>query len=78
MGEAKRRTMFVAEIDATELTLRIAEAACDFRRPPGRDAASVLAELRASDPETTAGFDRIAKAASAYLAECIRRGSRPS
>lgn len=78
MGDAGRRTAFVAEIDSAELTLRIAEAACDFRRPPGRDAATCLAELRASDPETTASFDRIAKAAAAYLAECIRRGTQPS
>ena len=78
MGEAGRRTLFVAEIDFAELTLRIAEAACDFRRPPGRDAAACLAELRASDPETTASFDRIAKAAAGYITECIGRGSQPS
>ncbi len=78
MGEAKRRTVFVAEIDATELTLRIAEAACDFKRPPGRDAAACLAELRTSDPVTTASFDRIAKVAAAYITECFGKGVQPS
>lgn len=75
---AGRKTIFIAQIDAVELTLRIAEAACDFKRPPGRDAAACLAELRASDPETTASFDRIAQVAAEYIAECVKTGVRPA
>lgn len=75
---SRPKTIFIAEMDVTELTLRIAEAACDFKRPVGRTAASCLAELRANDPQTTASFDRIARVTAEYFASCIRNGSQPS
>lgn len=78
MGEAKRKTIFVAEINATELTLRIAEIAIGLKRPPGRDAAQCLADLRSEQPQLCATFDRMAQAAAEYVTECIRSGRRPS
>ncbi|MCJ2009763.1 hypothetical protein [Methylobacterium sp. J-092] len=72
------KTFLIAEVDATELTLRIAEAACDIKRPPHRDAATALAQLRARDPITTASFERIAYVVTEYITECIGKGRRPS
>ncbi|AYO83616.1 hypothetical protein [Methylobacterium brachiatum] len=75
---AGSKTIFVAEINATELTLRLAEIAIGLKRPPGRDAADCLADLRAEQPQLCATFDRMAEAAAQYVTDCISKGSRPS
>ena len=62
-----------APIDAAELTLRIAEACIAIRRPPGIEPKVALAQLRASQPEIIAGFDRAAVRAMEYFVECINK-----
>ena len=61
------------EIDSAELTLRIAEACIAIRRPPGLPAKDALAQLRASQPDMIAGFDRAALRAAEYFVECINK-----
>lgn len=88
MGEAARRkaASFVAEIDETELTLRIAEIAIGAKRPPGLSAADALRDLKRSAeasglPEVARTYDsfgRMARAACIYFGECIAKGSQPS
>lgn len=67
------KKLLEAEIDATELTLRIAEACLGMRRPPGRSAKEALAQLRAIHPETVASFDKAAIRAAEYFVECINK-----
>lgn len=88
MGEAARRkaASFVAEIDETELTLRIAEIAIGAKRPPGLSAADALRDLKqraegsghAEAAQTYDSFGRMARAACLYFGECIAKGSEPS
>lgn len=73
-----KRAVFVAEIDGVELALRIAEIACEFKRPDGMPAAEALDALRASQPKLVSSFERMAAASIEYVAACIDRGSRPS
>jgi hypothetical protein len=65
--------LFEAKIDSAELTLRIAEACLGMRRPPGMSARDALAQLRASEPEHIAGFDRAALRAVEYFTECFNK-----
>ena len=65
--------MTQVEIDATELTLRIAEACLGMIRPPGISAQEALAQLRAADPEHIDRFDRAALRAAEYFVECINK-----
>lgn len=88
MGEAARRkaASFVAEIDETELTLRLAEIAIGLKRPPGMSAADALRQLRqhaetSGQPEAAQvyeSFARMARTACLYFGECIAKGSQPS
>lgn len=68
-----RGKLLEAEIDSAELTLRIAEACLGMRRPPGMTARDALAQLRASEPDHIAGFDRAAIRAAEYFIECINK-----
>lgn len=63
----------VAEIDEQEMTIRIIEAMGQIKRPAGVDAAELLAR---SDPETVRMSRRAAKAAMAYVAECLNDAER--
>jgi hypothetical protein len=65
------KKVLAAEIDPAELTLRIAEACCGMRRPPGMEPKEALAQLRQSQPDIVAGFDKAAALAVAYFVECI-------
>ena len=87
MGEAKRKaSSFVAEINEMEMAARFAEIAMGFKRPPGMTGAAVTAdaERRAAtsgDPNTVYAVQCwrcMARAAIAYLGECIDKGSEPS
>lgn len=87
MGEAKRKaSSFVAEINEMEMAARFAEIAMGLKRPPGMSGAAVIAdaERRAAssgDPDTLYAVQcwrRMAKAAIAYLGECIDNGKTPN
>lgn len=62
-----------APFDVAELTLRIAEACLDMKRPPGRAAKDALGDLRRSQPDIVSGFDRAALRAAEYFVECINK-----
>ena len=75
---------FVAEIDPTELAVRLIERGCHMKRPvglSGRDAwqsfeASVA---RGAVPEyILRDFEAMAHIAIAYFGECIAKGRKPS
>lgn len=63
----------VAEIDEREMTIRIIEAMGQMERPAGIEPAELLAR---SDPETVRMSRRAAKAAMAYVAECLNDAER--
>lgn len=62
---------YIAQINPHELALRMAEAACGFKRPPGKNAEEAMQELIAADEFTGRGFYRAALAAGKYLEEAI-------
>lgn len=62
---------YIAELNPHELALRIAEAACHFKRPPGKEAEACMQELIAADEFTGRGCYRAALAAAKYLEESI-------
>lgn len=68
-----RGKLFETEIDSAELTLRIAEACLGMKRPPGIAAQEALGQLRSSQPDIIAGFDRAAIRAAEYFVECINK-----
>lgn len=88
MGEAARRkaASFVAEIDETELALRLAETAIGLKRPSGLSAVDALQQLKqqavaSGHPEAVQVYDsfaRMARIACLYFSECIANGSEPS
>lgn len=67
---------WIAELNPHEMALRIAEAACQIRRPPGKSAEEALAEMRKHDEFAVAGFYRAALAAAKYLEEAVNNFSR--
>lgn len=71
MGAAALKKHMLAEIDLQELTLRIAEACLGLKRPPELSAKDALDQLRSSNPDIVAGFDKAAVRAAEYLTECI-------
>jgi hypothetical protein len=75
-GDAKARTLaLVAEVDPSELAVRITEALMGMRRPPGMTAAQAL---ETQSPEFRATVLDAARRAAEYIAECINSGSAPS
>jgi hypothetical protein len=67
------KKVMAAEIDTAELTLRIAEACLAMKRPVGMPAREALAQLRSSQPDIIAGFDRAALKAAEFFVECINK-----
>lgn len=65
--------LFETEIDVAELTLRIAESCLGMKRPPGMPAKEALGQLRSSQPDIIAGFDRAALRTAEYFVECINK-----
>ena len=67
----------VAEIDHSELTIRLLEIGCKIKRPPGSSGVEALAHIRklARDGKYPAyivqDFEDMATAAIKYLGECI-------
>lgn len=87
MGEAKRKaSSFVAEIDEMEMAARFAEIAMGLKRPPGMSGAAVIAEAEqkakaSGDPHAVYAVQcwrHMARAAIAYLGECIDKGKTPN
>ena len=62
-----------AAIDPIELSLRIAEVCCGMKRPPGSTAAEAFEQLRSSQPDMAASFNRAAIVAAEYFVECINK-----
>lgn len=65
--------LFETEIDVAELTLRIAESCLGMKRPPDMPAKDALGQLRSSQPDIIAGFDRAAVRTAEYFVECINK-----
>lgn len=71
------------EIDGEELACRIAEAAIGFKRPAGMTARVALDAMRritttGGTPDVVPGFERAARVAAEYIAQCAEKGRRPS
>lgn len=67
---------YIAEINPHEMALRIAEAACGFKRPEGKAPEEAMQELIAADEFAGRGFYRAALAAGKYLEEAINNYKR--
>lgn len=63
----------VAEIDADELSCRIAEACIGVKRPKGTSARQALASF---DEETRTGFFKAAEIAVEYITSCINAAGK--
>lgn len=70
----KRSIALVGAIDEVELSIRVIEAMGGFKRPAGATSAEVLAQ---TPPDVVIGSRRVARAALAYVAECLANGERP-
>jgi len=81
---AKTRALaFIAEIDQSELTVRIMEIGIGLRRTPAvtDTTAQIIATAKKNWEASGAGpfpFDRMAVAAIEYFRECVDRGQAPS
>lgn len=60
------------EVDVIELALRLAEAACEIRRPDGVDHREAWARLVKTNGEMCEAFLRQAHVAAGYFGECVR------
>ncbi len=65
----------MSEVSEAELAVRMIEAGGLCRRPDGRAAEDLLAELQ---PETRQFATSMARAAMLYMAECFGKAVRPS
>lgn len=78
-----KTSAFVAEIDHSELTVRLLEVGCGLKRPEGKSAYQILtdawdaAEGKPINQKTLADFEYMAQAAIEYLAEQINKGGKP-
>lgn len=83
MGEAARkRAIFVAEINADELAFRLMQIGIGMRPPPHINATEALDEAERNWPMPCAAggfpFRRMARASLEYWRECIEKGQAPS
>lgn len=75
MNDVKSRSIaLVGAIDEGELTLRIIEAMGECKRPSGWTFSQIMA---ATPPDVATGARACARAALAYVAECLANGERP-
>jgi hypothetical protein len=84
-NEAKRRAdRFVAEIDPSELAVRLIERGCHIKRPAGLSGQDAWAQFEKSAasgsiPEyIVRDFEAMAHIAIAYFGECVETLQRPS
>lgn len=67
----------IAEIDHTELTVRLLEIGAGLRRPSGQSAAEAMSHIhdmvnrREVPADIVADFEAMAAAAMAYVQECL-------
>lgn len=68
---APSETEELVAIDHNELTLLMIEAFGEVERPPNQSADELMALLRTHDDAKTASFERAARAAVDYIAQCV-------
>ena len=85
MPDAKARAKsFIAEIDQSELAVRLIERGCKMKRPAGLSGAAAWADVEKSAAEgaipeyIVRDFEAMAIIAIEYFGECIERGQRPA
>lgn len=84
-ADAKRHAnKFVAEIDPSELAVRLIERGCHMKRPPGLSGRAAWASFEKSVsagqvPEyIVRDFEAMAHIAIAYFGECMEAMQRPN
>lgn len=75
MSDIRERAALIAEINESELTARMIEAAASLKRPEGLTAEQALG---IADDVVVARYRKAARAAMDYWRECINNGSVPS
>lgn len=70
-----KKPVLFAEINESELAVRMCEASYGLRRPSGMNGEQAL---NAMDGECRGGWLRAARAAMTYWQECIKGGQKPS
>lgn len=62
---------YIAQLDAHEMALRIAESLMGITRPQGKSAEQCLADMKQEDASAVAGFYREPLAAFHYLEDAL-------